>query len=69
MLKITMKYFDTTPKDPQAVLEQLEEERARILNKIENPLGRLAARAVAHFGRGPLADNTWQTSYTKKKIF
>ncbi len=63
-----MKYFELPPKDPRATLNQLAKERQVVLAKIENPLARIAVRAVAPFGFGPLADNAWQTTYTKKKI-
>lgn len=62
-----MKDFEIPPKDPSAILDKLDEERQTILKKINNPLARIAVRAVAPLGFGPLADNSWQTSYTKRK--
>lgn len=63
-----MKKFDLTPKDPQAELKKLAAEREAILGKISNPLARTAVRAASVFGVGKLAENTWQTHHTKKKI-
>lgn len=62
-----MSKFDTHPKYPEAVLENLAAEKERILGEI-NILGRFAVQAVAPFGFGPLAENAWMTRCTKRKI-
>ncbi|MGE5299002.1 MAG: hypothetical protein ACM3KF_03110 [Acidobacteriota bacterium] len=62
-----MRKLDTDPKDPFAVLDQLAAEREALLARINGPIGRLAARAAAVIGQGPLALNTWMTNYTRKK--
>lgn len=63
-----MRQLEIEPSNPKRVLEKLDDERTAILEAINNPLARLAVRAGAHFGRGPLATNYWQTGYTENKL-
>lgn len=63
-----MRRFVINPDRPQDVLKDLRAERKATLEAIHNPLARLAVRASAPFGYGPLADNYWQTGYTENKL-
>ena len=65
-----MRNFDLSPKDPQPVLDALEQERKMLLDRIEHPVGRAAARLATLVGYGPeeLAFNTAQIRHIKKKI-
>ena len=65
-----MRNFDPSPKDPQAVLDALKQERKMLLDRIEQPVGRAAARLALLVGYGPeeLAFNAAQIRHIKKKI-
>ena len=65
-----MRIFDFSPKDPQPVLDALEQERKMLLDRIEHPVGRAAARLASLVGYGPeeLAFNAAQIRHIKKKI-
>ena len=65
-----MRIFDFSPKDPQPVLDTLKQERKMLLNRIEQPVGRAAARLASLMGYGPeeLAFNAAQIRHIKKKI-
>ena len=65
-----MRKFDPSPKDPQAVLDALKQERKMLLDRIEHPVGRAAACLASLVGYGPeeLAFNTAQIRHIKKKI-
>ena len=65
-----MRKFDPSPKDPKPVLDALEQERKMLLDRIEHPVGRAAARLASLVGYGPeeLAFNEAQIHHTKKKI-
>ncbi len=65
-----MRKFDPSPKDPQPVLDTLKQERKMLLDRIEHPVGRAAARLASLTGDGPeeLAFNAAQTRHIKKKI-
>ena len=65
-----MRKYDLSPKDPQSVLDALEQERKMLLDRIEHPVGRAAARLASLVGSGPeeLAFNAAQIRHIKKKI-
>ena len=65
-----MRKFDPSPKDPQPVLDALEQERKMLLDRIKHPVGRAAARLASLVGYGPdeLAFNAAQIRQKKKKI-
>ena len=65
-----MRKYDLSPKDPQSVLDALEQERKMLLDRIEHPVGRAAARLALLVGYGPeeLAFNAAQIRHIKKKI-
>jgi hypothetical protein len=67
---ITLRIAPFTLIDPQPVLDALEQERKMLLNRIEQPVGRAAARLASLMGYGPeeLALNTAQIRHIKKKI-
>lgn len=65
-----MRKFDLSPNDPKPVLDALMRERKMLLDRIEHPVGRAAARLASLVGYGPeeLAFNTAQIRHIKKKI-
>ena len=66
-----MRNFDLSPKDPQPVLDALKQERKMLLDRIEHPVGRAAARLASLVGYGPeeLAFNAAQIRHIKKKNY